>query len=244
MPESNIKIIKTSIKASMTAMRAVFVNMGFDPTATLEIISALSLSSGDLLILIYPKTVEKTSSLRSEQARSQIKNHISVLKTSGRELRVKELELDLSDLSASISKLVEVMTDVKKDGYYVYFELSGGVRAVTIAMSLLAAWYPSLVDEITYLVEVTRERQSIPALSPVSLSSKSVVNVLAFIADRKSVRRKEIARELGVSESYVSRSISYLKKTGLVVEKLRVVSLNEKYSTYAPIFKRLVGNLQ
>ncbi|MCS7136680.1 MAG: MarR family transcriptional regulator [Nitrososphaerota archaeon] len=219
--------------------RAVFVNMGFDPTAALEIISALSLSSNDLLIVVYPKPIEEISRLRSEQARSQIKNYVNTLRATGREIGFKELDLDLVEMSNAIERLIETMIEVKKDGFYVYFELTGGVRAITVIMSLLSMWYPSLVDEITYVVEVTRERCNIPVLSPAQLSSRAAARVLAFIADRKHVKRKDICKELGVSESYVSRSISSLKKYGLVEERLRVVSLNVRFTNYIPIFRRL-----
>ncbi len=226
------------------AKKAVFVNMGFDPTATLEIISTTSLSSNDLLILVYPKTTDDVSRLRNEQARTQIKNYINALKTTGRRIELKEIELELSDTSSDIDELLGILIDLKRRGFYVYFELTGGVRAITVTMCLLSTWFPYLVDELTYVIEVTRVRKSIPVISPAQLSSKTVLNILSFLIDRKQVRRKDICKALNVSESCVSRIISFLKKLGIVEERLRIVSLSNKFSYYTSIFKNLKNILQ
>ncbi|MDJ0270748.1 MAG: hypothetical protein NXY59_09465, partial [Aigarchaeota archaeon] len=85
--------------------RAVLINMGFDPTASLDIVSAMSLSSGDMLIAVYPKSGDEVSRLRSEQARTQIKNYVSMLKTTGRNVKYEELELNLEDIATAIDVL-------------------------------------------------------------------------------------------------------------------------------------------
>lgn len=219
--------------------RAILVNIGFDPTATLEIIAATSLASNDLLVLVYPKTDDELSRLRSEQARTQIKSHVNILRATGRKIGIKELELDLTDISGAVDKLIETLIELKKRYFYVSFEFTGGVRAITVLMSLLSTWFPHLVDELTFVIEVTRVRKSIPIISPLQFTSKAAVNVLAFLADKKHVKRKDICRELGLSESYVSRIISSLKRHGILKESLRVVSLNDEFSLYVPIFKGL-----
>ena len=226
------------------AKKAVFVNMGFDPTATLEIISATSLSSDDLLVLVYPKTTDELSRLRNEQARTQIRNYVNALRTSGREIELRETELELTDTSGGIDELLEMLMDLKRRGFYVYFELTGGVRAITVIMCLLSAWFPHLVDELTYVIEVTRVRKSIPVISPAQLSSKTVLSVLSYLAEKRQARRRDICEALGVSESRVSRIVSFLKRLGVVEERLRVVSLSDKFSHYIPIFKNLKNFLQ
>ncbi|MEM4591689.1 MAG: MarR family transcriptional regulator [Nitrososphaerota archaeon] len=224
--------------------KAVFVNMGFDPTATLEIISATSLSSSDILALVYPRTFDDISRLRSEQARTQIRNHINVLRTTGRNIELIELEIDLSDTSSAIGRLIETLIEIKRRGFYVYFELSGGVRAITVIMSLFSAWFPGLVDELTFVVEVTRVREKIPVISPFQLSSMKAFDILSLLADRRHLRRRDICKELGVSQSYISRLISRLKSMGVVEESLRVISLNVRYACYIPVFKNLKKSLQ
>ncbi|MEM0483020.1 MAG: ArsR family transcriptional regulator [Nitrososphaerota archaeon] len=226
------------------AKKAVFVNMGFDPTATLEIISATSLSSNDLLVLVYPRTTDDISRLRNEQARTQIKNYVNALKTTGRGIELREIELELSDTSSDIDELLGILMDLKRRGFYVYFELTGGVRAITVTMCLLSVWFPNLVDELTYVIEVTRVRKSIPVISPAQLSSKTVLSVLSFLAEKRQAKRKDISEALDVSESRVSRIVSFLKKLGIVEERLRVISLNDRFAHYTPIFKNLKNILQ
>jgi CRISPR locus-related DNA-binding protein len=224
--------------------KAVIVNMGFDPTATLDIISATPLSSNDLLVLIYPKTADDISKLRNEQARTQIKNYVNALKTTGRGIELREIEIELTDASSSIDELLGMLIELKRRGFYVYFELTGGVRAITVIMCLLSIWFPQLVDELTYVIEVTRVRKSIPVISPAQLSSKTVLNVLYFLAEKKQAKRKDICEALDVSESRVSRIVSFLKKLGIVEERLRVISLSDRFANYTPIFRNFKNILQ
>ena len=226
------------IKTSM-GRNAVFINMGFDPTASLDIVSAMSLSSGDMLIAVYPKSGDEVSRLRSEQARTQIKGHVNMLKAIGRDIKYEELELNLDDMASAIDKLLDFIERIRKLGYRVYFELTGGIRAITVIMVLVSIWFSSYVDEITFIVEVTRERIRLPVISPLDVSNKPVKDVLRFMSSGSAVRRRDLCTELGVSESSVSRAVSSLKKLGIVDEELRVISINDKFRVLAPIFKRL-----
>lgn len=217
--------------------RAVFINVGFDPTASLDIVSAMTLSSGDLLVAVYPKSGDEVSRLRSEHARSQINNHVSMLRALGRNIEYKELELDLKDIVKSIDVFLDFLKGVKREGRTVYFELTGGVRTITVIMVLISVWFPNFVDELTFIVEVTRERVSLPVISPLEISKGRVKDILKIMSSCSSVRRKDLCNELRVSESSVSRAISFLKRRKIVDEKLRVVSLNEKFRALSSIFK-------
>jgi len=217
--------------------RAVFINVGFDPTASLDIVSAMTLTSGDLLVAVYPKSSDDVSRLRSEHARAQINSHVNMLRTLGRNIEYRELELDLKDLVNAIDVFLDFIKEVKKEGRAVYFELTGGVRTITIIMVLLSIWFPNFVDELTFVVEVTRERVSLPVISPIDISRRPVKEVIRLMSSYSSVRRRDLCRELRVSESSVSRAISFLKKRKIVDEKLRVVSLSEKFRTLSSIFK-------
>ncbi len=223
--------------------RSVFINIGFDPTATLDIISTLSLGSGDQLVVVYPKSTEEYARLRSEQVRSQLKNYINTLRTLGRDIGYKEVELNLANLEEAVENLLEAVKDAKKENHTVYFELTGGTRTITILMTLVAVWLADHVDELTFVVEVTRSRYSIPIISPLQVNKSHVKRVLALISSRPSVRRKEICDILGMSESSVSRAVSELKRLGIVEEKLRVVSLLKHFNVLSPIFKRLDSNI-
>jgi len=219
--------------------KAVFVNMGFDPTASLDIMSALSLASGDRLVVVYPRSIEESPRLRSEQARGQVRNYISTLRALGRDIGYGELELNLENLSEAIESLLTAVKSLKGEGYSVYFELTGGTRAATILMMLVAFWFADYVDEITFIIDVTRDRYRMPVVSPIQVNKNHVRRVLAVIASHSSVRRREICNTLGMSESSVSRAISELKRGGIVEERLRTVSLSERFNVLSPIFKHL-----
>ena len=227
----------------MKHKKMVFINMGFDPTASLDIVSTLSLSSGDKVVVVYPRSVEESSRLRSEQARTQVKNYITTLRTLGRRIGYEELELNLGNLEDAVESLLDAVMSAKGGGYRVYFELTGGTRAITILMTLVAAWFADCVEEITFIVEVTRSRGSVPVVSPVQLGKNHTRRVLAVVSSRPAVRRREVCRLLGMSESSVSRAISQLKSLGIVEEKLRVVSLSERFNILRPIFRHLAADL-
>ncbi len=222
------------------AKRAVFVNLGFDPTAALDIISALQLSSGEQLILVYPTGTEESANIRGEQARNAVKTQVTLLRAAGRRIRLDELPLDLKTLTSSLEQLIERICAAKKEGYSIVLELSGGVRAITVLMTMVSMWFPRMVNELSFIVEVTRQRISIPALSPLLLSSNSLLKVLAYASLKsEGVKRRDIAKALHMSEGSVSRAITRLKKMGIVSEKLRVLTIHEKYSTLTPVFKRV-----
>ncbi len=222
------------------AKRAVFVNLGFDPTAALDIISALQLSSGEQLILVYPAGTEESANIRGEQARNAVKTQVTLLRAAGRRIRLDELPLDLKTPTSSLEQLIERMCAAKKEGYSIVLELSGGVRAITVLMAMVSMWFPRLVSELSFIVEVTRQRISVPALSPLLLSSNSSLKVLAYASLKsEGVRRRDIAKALHMSEGSVSRAITRLKKMGIVSEKLRVLTIHEKYSMLTPVFKRV-----
>ena len=223
--------------------KMVFINMGFDPTASLDIVSTLSLISGDQLVVVYPRSAEEYSRLRSEQARTQVRNYINTLRTLGRDIGYRELELDLTSLEASVENLLKAVKSAKEENYTVYFELTGGTRTITILMTLVAVWFSDYIDELTFIVEVTRSRYSVPTVSPLQVNKNHIKRVLALISSRSSVRRKEICSILQMSESSVSRAVSELKRLGIVEEKVRVVSLSERFNVLSPLFKHLDANL-
>jgi len=219
--------------------KTVFINMGFDPTASLDIISTLSLASGDQLVLVYPQSTEEYSRLRSEQARTQVKNYVNTLRTLGRDIGYRELELNLNDLESAILSLLDDIISAKKKNYKTYFELTGGTRTITILMTLISIWFADYVDEITFVVEVTRERYNLPAISPLQVKKNHMKRILATLSSTTSIKRKELCEILGVSQSSVSRAVSELKKAGLVEEELRVISLSERFKILRPFFKYL-----
>ncbi len=224
--------------------RAVFVNFGFDPTAALDIISALQLSSGEQLVLVYPLGTEESANVRSEQARNTVKNQITLLRAAGRRIKVDELALDLRSLESSIERLIERMYAAKNDGYRIVLELSGGVRTITVLMVMISMWFPHLVDEFTLIVEVTRQRIVVPAVSPLLLSSNSSLKVLGCISmHSKGIRRRDVSYILRISEANVSRAVSRLKRMGLISEKLRVLTIHERYFILTPLFKRAFTEL-
>ncbi|GBC69901.1 hypothetical protein HRbin01_01606 [archaeon HR01] len=217
--------------------RIVYINMGFDPTASLDIVS--SLSSGDMLVMVYPSSLEKTSIVRGEQARSQVRSYVDTLRASGREIAYEELEIDLSTLEKAVESLLTSVKRAKEEGYRVSFELSGGTRGGAIIMMLISSWCADYVDEITFIVDTTRVRHTMSTLSPLNINKKFVSRVLAVVASNTSIKRRDLCQSLGVSESSVSRAVSYLKRLGVVEDKLRVISLDERYGTLRPILKTL-----
>jgi Iron dependent repressor, N-terminal DNA binding domain. len=226
------------------AKRSVFVNVGFDPTAALDIVSALQLTSGEQLILVYPAVTEEGASIRAEQARNAIRSQVTLLRAAGRKIRLDELALELRSLESSLERLIDRLFAAKNDGYSIVLELSGGVRIITVLMVMVSMWFPRLVDEISLIVEVTRQRVIVPTISPLLLSPNSSLKVLACTStSSEGIRRKDIARTLHMSEGSVSRAVSRLKRMGLVNEKLRVLTIHEKYSVLTPLFKRVFAEL-
>ncbi len=225
------------------AKRAVFVNLGFDPTAAIDVISTHQLSSGEQLILVYPAGIEESASIRAEQARNAVKNQVTLLRATGRKIKLEELDLDLKSPTSSLEQLIERMCTAKKEGYSIVLELSGGVRAITVLMVMVSMWFPRLVNELSFIVEVTRQRIVVPAISPLLLSSNSSLKVLAYASSKsEGVKRRDISKALHISEGSVSRAITRLKKMGLVSEKLRVLTIHEKYSMLTPVFKRIFAD--
>ena len=223
--------------------KAVFVNIGFDPSAALDVLAALGLSAGDLLILVFPATTDGPSKLRSEQTRAQIKTHLDLLKTRGRNIRLREIELNVADVKASLTILVDVIAEVRKAGYKVYLELTGGVRVITVLMMLISTSFANLVEEVTLISEVTQERISLPIIPPPVLNERLLGAILGVLANRGNVKRKELSKEIGVSESSVSRAVSRLKNLGLLEETLRILAISDKFKNVSPIFNRLVEYL-
>jgi hypothetical protein len=226
------------------AKRSVFVNLGFDPTAALDVVSAFQLTSGEQLILVYPVSTEEGSSIRAEQARNAIKSQITLLRAAGRRIKLDELVLELRSLEASFEQLIDRIYAAKKDGYSIILEVSGGVRIITVLMVMASMWFPKLVDELSLIVEATRQRVTIPIISPLLLSSNSTMKVVACTSTRREgIRRREIAKILRMSEGNVSRAVSRLKRLGLIDEKLRVLTIHERYSVLTPLFRRLFAEL-
>lgn len=220
--------------------KAVFINIGFDPTAALDVLAALGLSTGDLLVLVYPAATDGSSKLRSEQARTQIKTHLDLLKTRGRCITLREMELNVADVKASLAILVDAIAEVKKGGYKVYIELTGGVRIITVLMMLISACFANLVEEVTLISEVTQERISLPIIPPPVLNERLLGTILGVLANKGNAKRKELSKEIGVSESSISRAVSRLKNLGLLDEGLRILSISDKFKNMSPIFSRLV----
>jgi CRISPR locus-related DNA-binding protein len=226
------------------AKRAVFVNLGFDPTAALDIVSALQLSNGEQLVLVYPIGTEESASIRAEQARNAVKSQVTLLRAAGRRIKLDELALDLRTLDSALEQLINRIYTAKKDGYSIVLELSGGVRVITVLMVMISMWLPRLVDEFSLIMEVPRQRVTVPAISPLLLSSNSSLKVLGCASiSSEGIRRRDIARMLHMSEGSVSRVVSKLKRMGLVSEKLRVLTVHEKYSVLTPLFKRVLAEL-
>jgi len=223
--------------------KAVFVNIGFDPTAALDVLAALGLSTGDLLMLVYPAATDGSSKLRSEQTRTQIKTHLDLLRTRGRSIALKEMELNVADVKASLATLVDAIAEVKRAGYKVYIELTGGVRIITVLMMLVSACFSNLVDEVTLISEVTQERISLPIVPPPVLNERLLGAILGVLANKGNAKRKELSKEIGVSESSVSRAVSRLKNLGLLNESLRTLSISDRFKNVSPIFSRLVEYL-
>lgn len=221
------------------ANRAVFINVGFDPTATLESISALSLSSGDLLVVVYPKAGEESSRLRGEQTRSQIKAHIDMLGALGRRIEYREVEVDLNHISDSMGLLADALREAGERGFKIYLELTGGVRAITILMVILSLWVPRHIEAITLISETSRERIYLPVISPTILNDRTTRRILGVISSCGDVKRRELSSRLGISESSVSRSVSRLKRLGLVREEVRVLSLDDRFRPFSTLFSRL-----
>ncbi len=221
------------------AKRAVFVNLGFDPTAALDVVSALSMTSGEILVLVYPADTEESSSIRAEQARNAVKSQVTLLRAAGRRIKLDELSLDLRFPGLSLERLIDKIVDSKNNGYSVVLELTGGVRTITILMVMVSMWFPGLVNELSFIVEVTRQRMVVPAISPLSLASNSSLKVLACIARNSTgIRRRDVARALQMSEGIVSRAASRLKKMGLIDERIRVLTISERCVVLLPLFKR------
>jgi len=223
--------------------KAVFVNTGFDPSAALDVLAALGLSTGDLLILVFPMTMDGPSKLRSEQTRKQIKTHLDLLKTRGRNIRLREVELNIADVKSSLTILVDSIAEVKNAGYKVYLELTGGVRAITVLMTLISTWFANLVDEITLISEVTQERIYLPIIPPPVLNERLLGVILGIVSAKGNVKRKDLSKEIGVSESSVSRAVSRLKDLGLLEETLRTLSISDKFENVSLIFNRLAEYL-
>lgn len=220
--------------------RAVFINTGFDPTIALDAVAALSLSTGDLLVLVYPLTINGPSKIRSENTITQIKAHLDLLKTRGRNIILKELSIGLADLKTSLAMLLDSIAEAKKSGLRVYLDLTGGVRAITVLMTLIAAWFPYLVDEITLVSEVNQMRISLPVIPTAVLNDWTLCAVLEIVALRGNVKRKDLCRDLGISESSISRAVTKLKNMRLLDEELRTLYLNDKFKILEPFFTRLI----
>jgi len=221
------------------AKRSVFVNLGFDPTAAIDVFSALQLMSGEQLVLVYPLSAEESANIRAEQARNAIRSQVTLLRAAGRRIKLDELALDPTSLESTLEKLIERMYAAKKDGYNIVLELSGGVRVISILMVMISLWFPRLVDEFSLIMEVNRQRVIVPALSPLLLFPNSSLKILSCVSMHgEGIRRKDVVKMLHMSEGNVSRAVSRLKRLGFVNEKLRVLTINEKYSALTPLFKR------
>lgn len=220
------------------ASKAVFVNIGFDPTPALEIVSTLNLSSGDRLVVVYPRNDDSSLAHRGEQTRQFIKSHLAMLRSRGRNIAYRELELGLDDLNGCVNSLVDALSNTKKEGFKVFFELTGGVRSITVLMSIVACWVDQ-VEAITLITETGSSRISLPVLPVKILTSNVLRRVVGIVASKEGVRRKTISEETKLSMSTISRAVTALKRMGVLKEELRTLTLNDRFKCLSGLVARL-----
>jgi CRISPR locus-related DNA-binding protein len=221
-------------------MKAVLVNMGFDAIPAMDVISYLKLGRGDIITLVSPVSRDEGAITRGEQARAQVRSYVAALRAAGRGITLNELAVDLSEPGDAFSRIAALAKSYKERMGHVVLELSGGARMLTALMVMMALLCPGLVDEVTLLNDVTRNRLAIPVsgLSLLPPGSK-LRKVLGLIASKGGAKRAEIAEALDSSPASVSRAVTKLKRLGLVEERLRVLSLAREHAELAKLFSSL-----
>ncbi|MEM0085961.1 MAG: CRISPR-associated CARF protein Csa3 [Zestosphaera sp.] len=185
-------------------MRKTFIaTLGFDQSSIVRLIGEKGLSRDDSVFLIVSSVLHP----RTENALQSIKEFISRINPG---VRVEVLRLDEKDLVNNIISLSRFIEGVENP----VIDVSGGPKL--LAFSLFMASCFSGVDVVYMTTETTGERIEVPTLSiPKHSLSKRQIDVLNLLPARVS----ELARELRLSKSTVSRLLNSLIQKGLVYKR-------------------------
>jgi CRISPR locus-related DNA-binding protein len=189
--------------------KRIYINFGFDISGVVSSISSLGIDSNDEVIIIVPMTKNE----RSEHARAQLKDFFNTLIQKGIDFKYRYLEVNETDITNTIKNIIN---DTKNWNNDIYFEATGGVRSIIVAMVIAATILGNKVKSLYTIAETKGKRVKayIPPLFPPIIDHKDQ-KILKHIGN-KTVLLEDITKELKIPKSTLSRRLRKLQKMGIV----------------------------
>jgi len=187
----------------------VLLSLGFDATAFITALNALSLQTGDRVIFVIPKTQTE----RAKQTRSEVEALLSTLAARGVKLDYKFLEVDEEDVLAAVASIASEALSSEE----VYVEATGGVRSLVVALTLTAVLLQDRVKALHTFAESTGRRVKAPILAPGYLELSETERKILELADPKGlITLPYTADQLNLTEPTASRRLRELERKHLL----------------------------
>jgi len=187
----------------------VLLSLGFDATAFITALNALSLQTGDRVIFVTPKIQTE----RAKRTRSEVEALLSTLAARGVKLDYKFLEVDEEDVLAAVASIAAEALSSEE----VYVEATGGVRSLVVALTLTAVLLQDRVKSLHTFAESTGRRVKAPILAPGCLELSETERKILELADPKGlITLPYTADQLNLTEPTASRRLRELERKHLL----------------------------
>ncbi len=197
----------------MEGRRVYLVSLGFDITQVAYLISKSVIEDYDYFVFVTPSEAIKG---RTEQTRAALEQLMNGLKCKGSNIAYEYLEVSEEDLIDDLYTVFNKVNSLNAKEVFVW--AAGGTRAIVSLLVLYSQLDPRVSDIYTYSESKSKILKIPPFLRINPKISDSDARVLNVIASSGSIDVGSIIEETALSRSTVYKSITKLKKMGLIMK--------------------------